>query len=247
VRRRVRGPGRRRGDDRSRRPPRRRPHPEGRQLPAMQPRDRHAAQHQDPIRGRPETNAPAASFSSVASASSSSVAEQDQLGHTSNTVTERHYINRKLVVPDYRAAIERPAPGFGSDQGTAPAKWARLRPAPAGRQTALSALEIPAGPESTDALRVRPRADSASSNAARRMTRACSSCTESRVLSSKCAMRRVGGGRRLHRESLRRRSEPVFASRATHSTWLVIGKTYMTLSVSATHCGQRRAGGATGL
>jgi integrase len=37
-------------------------------------------------------------------------AAKDQLGHTSKTVTERHYINRRLVVPDYRAATERLAP-----------------------------------------------------------------------------------------------------------------------------------------
>lgn len=37
-------------------------------------------------------------------------AAKDQLGHTSTTVTERHYINRRLVVPDYRAATERLAP-----------------------------------------------------------------------------------------------------------------------------------------
>ena len=49
-------------------------------------------------------------------------AAKNQLGHTSKTVTERHYINRKLVVPDYRAATERLAPGSGSGQGTGPAK-----------------------------------------------------------------------------------------------------------------------------
>ncbi len=49
-------------------------------------------------------------------------AAMNQLGHTSKTVTERHYINRKLVVPDYRAATERLAPGSGSDQGPAPAR-----------------------------------------------------------------------------------------------------------------------------
>ncbi|MGN6252586.1 MAG: tyrosine-type recombinase/integrase [Marmoricola sp.] len=37
-------------------------------------------------------------------------AAKDQLGHTSKSVTERHYINRRLVVPDYRAATERLAP-----------------------------------------------------------------------------------------------------------------------------------------
>lgn len=41
------------------------------------------------------------------------------LGHTSKTVTERHYINRRLVVPDYRAATERLAPG--SDTSDDPA------------------------------------------------------------------------------------------------------------------------------
>lgn len=37
-------------------------------------------------------------------------AAKDQLGHTSTAVTERHYISRRLVVPDYRAATERLAP-----------------------------------------------------------------------------------------------------------------------------------------
>jgi hypothetical protein len=41
-------------------------------------------------------------------------ATKNQLGHTSTTMTERHYINRKLVVPDYRAATERLAPRFWS-------------------------------------------------------------------------------------------------------------------------------------
>jgi integrase len=45
-------------------------------------------------------------------------AAKNQLGHTSKTVTERHYINRKLVVPDYRAATERLAPGSGAGHGT---------------------------------------------------------------------------------------------------------------------------------
>jgi integrase len=49
-------------------------------------------------------------------------AAKNQLGHTSKTVTERHYINRKLVVPDYRAATERLAPGFGAGHGAGPAK-----------------------------------------------------------------------------------------------------------------------------
>jgi hypothetical protein len=35
---------------------------------------------------------------------------KEQLGHASKTVTERHYINRRLVVPDYCAATERLAP-----------------------------------------------------------------------------------------------------------------------------------------
>jgi integrase len=47
-------------------------------------------------------------------------AAMNQLGHTSKTVTERHYINRKLVVPDYRAATERLAPGSGTNDGPAP-------------------------------------------------------------------------------------------------------------------------------
>ncbi|MFZ1288171.1 MAG: hypothetical protein WAR57_14160 [Candidatus Phosphoribacter sp.] len=37
-------------------------------------------------------------------------AARNPLGRTSKTVTERHYINRRLVVPDYRAAMERLAP-----------------------------------------------------------------------------------------------------------------------------------------
>jgi integrase len=37
-------------------------------------------------------------------------AAKDQLGHKSRSVTERHYINRRLVVPDYRAATKRLAP-----------------------------------------------------------------------------------------------------------------------------------------
>ena len=44
-------------------------------------------------------------------------AAKNQLGHTSTAVTERHYINRKLVVPDYRAATERLAPGSGASDG----------------------------------------------------------------------------------------------------------------------------------
>ena len=79
--RRLRRPGRRRRDDRPRRPPRRRPHPQGRQLPATQPRHRHPAQHQNPRHGRLETNEPVASFSSVASASFSSVADSMDSGH----------------------------------------------------------------------------------------------------------------------------------------------------------------------
>jgi hypothetical protein len=49
-------------------------------------------------------------------------AAKNQLGHTSTTVTERHYINRKLGVPDYRAATERLAPGSASGPDTGPAK-----------------------------------------------------------------------------------------------------------------------------
>ena len=36
------------------------------------------------------------------------------------------------------------------------------------------------------------------------------------------------------------------SSSATHSTWWVIGKPYMTLSVSAILCGRVRSGGRTG-
>lgn len=46
-------------------------------------------------------------------------AAMTQLGHTSKTVTERHYINRKLVVPDYRAATERLAPLSENNNGPA--------------------------------------------------------------------------------------------------------------------------------
>jgi hypothetical protein len=49
-------------------------------------------------------------------------AAKNQLGHTSKTVTERHYINRKLVVPDYRAATERLSPGSGAGRVTDPAQ-----------------------------------------------------------------------------------------------------------------------------
>jgi integrase len=47
-------------------------------------------------------------------------AAKNQLGHTSKTVTERHYINRKLVVPDYRTATDRLAPGSRANQGSKP-------------------------------------------------------------------------------------------------------------------------------
>jgi len=49
-------------------------------------------------------------------------AAKNQLGHTSTTVTERHYISRKMVVPDYRAATERLAPGANSGPDAPPAK-----------------------------------------------------------------------------------------------------------------------------
>lgn len=47
-------------------------------------------------------------------------AAMNQLGHTPKTVTERHYSNRKLVVPDYRTATERLAPGSETSDGPAP-------------------------------------------------------------------------------------------------------------------------------
>jgi integrase len=56
-------------------------------------------------------------------------AAKNQLGHTSKTVTERHYINRKLV-PDYRAATERLAPA----RTTAPPEKSHERPPPAARR-----------------------------------------------------------------------------------------------------------------
>ncbi len=46
-------------------------------------------------------------------------AAMHHLGHTSKTVTERHYINRKLVVPDNQEATERVAPGSGASDGPA--------------------------------------------------------------------------------------------------------------------------------
>ena len=49
-------------------------------------------------------------------------AAKNQLGHTSTTVTERHYINRRLVVPDYRAATDRLAPGPESSDGPTPGR-----------------------------------------------------------------------------------------------------------------------------
>ncbi|WP_300680432.1 hypothetical protein [Nocardioides sp.] len=48
-------------------------------------------------------------------------AASTQLGHTSKAVTERHDISRKLVVPDYRAATERLAPGARSGHALPPA------------------------------------------------------------------------------------------------------------------------------
>lgn len=47
-------------------------------------------------------------------------AAMNQLGHTSKVVTERHYINRRLVVPDYRAATDRLAPGPETSDGPTP-------------------------------------------------------------------------------------------------------------------------------
>ena len=47
-------------------------------------------------------------------------AAMNQLGHTSKAVTERHYINRRLVVPDYRAATDRLAPGPETSDGPTP-------------------------------------------------------------------------------------------------------------------------------
>ena len=44
----------------------------------------------------------------------------NQLGHTSKAVTERHYINRRLVLPDYRAATDRLAPGPETSDGPTP-------------------------------------------------------------------------------------------------------------------------------
>ncbi|WP_050760918.1 tyrosine-type recombinase/integrase [Aeromicrobium marinum] len=44
-------------------------------------------------------------------------AAMHHLGHTSKVITERHYINRKLVVPDYREATERLAPGSKDNGG----------------------------------------------------------------------------------------------------------------------------------
>ena len=42
---------------------------------------------------------------------------QKRLGHTAKAVTERHYINPKLAVPDYRVATERIAPLQGAATG----------------------------------------------------------------------------------------------------------------------------------
>ena len=52
-----------------------------------------------------------------------------------------------------------------------------------------------------------------------------------------------------HREPRQRSRAQTSAgsSSATHSVWLVIGKTYMMLSVSAILCGRLRSGGETGL
>ncbi len=47
-------------------------------------------------------------------------AAMNQLGHMSKVVTERHYINRRLVVPDYRAATDRLAPAPRRAMGRLP-------------------------------------------------------------------------------------------------------------------------------
>ena len=45
-----------------------------------------------------------------------------------------------------------------------------------------------------------------------------------RKVRPKCALRRILKRQRAHADSRHRRSEPVFSSSATHSTWCVIGK-----------------------
>jgi hypothetical protein len=71
----LRRPSRRRSHDQPRRPPRRRPHPERRQLRTTQPRHRHPAHHQKPSSCRLEPDKPVAPFSTVGSASHSSVVD----------------------------------------------------------------------------------------------------------------------------------------------------------------------------
>ena len=57
----------------------------------------------------------------------------------------------------------------------------------------------------------------------------------------KCALSPDFRGRRQHPDLHHRRSEPVFVSSATHSTWCVIGKTPMVLSVDAILCDRLRS------
>lgn len=74
----------------------------------------------------------------------------NQLGHTSKTVTERHYINREFVVPDYRAATERlaPTPGRAKAQRSGSAGSSA---APRGSRWSIAHGSI-TGPESGHAI-----------------------------------------------------------------------------------------------
>ena len=114
-------------------------------------------------------------------------AARNRLGHTSKTVTERHYINRKFVVPDHRAATESLAPGSGASHGAGPAEQARFTRcgAAAHEEAALSALRDHDWPPATHRCAPRPPTG---------------------------AISRIGGGRQRRRESRRHRSRPGFAA-----------------------------------
>jgi hypothetical protein len=114
-------------------------------------------------------------------------ATKNRFGHTSKTVTERRYINRTLVVPGYRAATERLAPGSGPGHGAEPVTG-----------------------------------DSALSHAWLRQ--GCPQCKMGHSVHKAAQSEPKGGHQSDWWRPHHRRSEPVFSSSATHSTWCVIGK-----------------------
>ncbi len=81
-------------------------------------------------------------------------AAKNKLGHASKTVTERHYLNRKVVVPDYRAATERLASGSGQATALGPERPLGLR---IGATEFTSPLRAPSvGPLRASGPRCRP-------------------------------------------------------------------------------------------